>query len=222
LTPQAGLFLSSIAFVGTHFLLSHPLRRPLSRRLGGAAFQGVYSLIALILFGAMIYFYRVIGREPERLWDAGDAGWIAGTLLMWLAAILLVGSFIKNPALVGAKGSTGGPSGVFRITRHPMMWSIAIWAGVHLMIIAAPKALVFDGALLILALGGAAGQDAKKARQFGEAWHEWTAQTAFIPFTRGVSNPGAVALIGGTLLFVAATWAHGAIGAMPAGFWRWM
>jgi uncharacterized membrane protein len=222
LTPQAGLFLSSIAFVGTHFLLSHPLRRPLSRRLGGAAFQGVYSLIALILFGAMIYFYRVIGREPERLWDAGDAGWIAGTLLMWLAAILLVGSFIKNPALVGAKGPTGGPSGVFRITRHPMMWSIAIWAGVHLMIIAAPKALVFDGALLILALGGAAGQDAKKARQFGEAWHEWTAQTAFIPFTRGVSNPGAVALIGGTLLFVAATWAHGAIGAMPAGFWRWM
>ena len=222
MTPQAGLFLSSIAFVGTHFLLSHPLRRPLSRRLGGAAFQGVYSLIALILFGAMIYFYRVIGREPERLWDAGDAGWIAGTLLMWLAAILLVGSFIKNPALVGAKGSTGGPSGVFRITRHPMMWSIAIWAGVHLMIIAAPKALVFDGALLILALGGAAGQDAKKARQFGEAWHEWTAQTAFIPFTRGVSNPGAVALIGGTLLFVAATWAHGAIGAMPAGFWRWM
>ena len=222
MTPQAGLFLSSIAFVGTHFLLSHPLRRPLSRRLGGAAFQGVYSLIALILFGAMIYFYRVIGREPERLWDAGDAGWIAGTLLMWLAAILLVGSFIKNPALVGAKGPTGGPSGVFRITRHPMMWSIAIWAGVHLMIIAAPKALVFDGALLILALGGAAGQDSKKARQFGEAWHEWTAQTAFIPFTRGVSNPGAVALIGGTLLFVAATWAHGAIGAMPAGFWRWM
>ena len=222
MTPQAGLFLSSIAFVGTHFLLSHPLRRPLSRRLGGAAFQGVYSLIALILFGAMIYYYRVIGREPERLWDAGEFGWIAGTLLMWLAAILLVGSFIKNPALVGAQGPTGGPSGVFRITRHPMMWSIAIWAGVHLLIIAAPKALVFDGALLILALGGAAGQDSKKARQFGEAWHEWTAQTAFIPFTRGVGNPGAVALIGGTLLFVAATWAHGAIGAMPAGFWRWM
>jgi uncharacterized membrane protein len=222
LTPQAGLFLSAIAFVGTHFLLSHPLRRPLVRRIGERAFQGLYSLISLVLFGAMIYFYRVIGREPERLWDAGDAGWIAGTVLMWFAAILFVGSFVKNPALVGARGPTGGPKGVFRITRHPMMWSFAIWAGVHLMVIAAPKSLVFDGAIILLALAGAAGQDAKKARQFGEAWHEWTAQTAFVPFTRGIGNPGAFATIGGTLLFLAATYAHGAIGGMPAGFWRWM
>jgi len=222
LTPQAGLFLSAIAFVGTHFLLSHPLRRPLVRRIGERAFQGLYSLISLVLFGAMIYFYRVIGREPERLWDAGDAGWIAGTVLMWFAAILFVGSFVKNPALVGARGPTGGPKGVFRITRHPMMWSFAIWAGVHLMVIAAPKSLVFDGAIILLALAGAAGQDAKKARQFGEAWHEWTAQTAFVPFTRGIGNPGAFATIGGTVLYVLATYAHGAIGGMPAGFWRWM
>ncbi|HKC02513.1 MAG TPA: NnrU family protein [Sphingomicrobium sp.] len=222
MTSQAGLFLSAIAFVGTHFLLSHPLRRPLVRRIGERAFQGLYSLISLVLFGAMIYFYRVIGREPERLWDAGDAGWIAGTVLMWFAAILFVGSFVKNPALVGARGPTGGPKGVFRITRHPMMWSFAIWAGVHLMVIAAPKSLVFDGAIILLALAGAAGQDAKKARQFGEAWHEWTAQTAFVPFTRGIGNPGAFATIGGTLLFLAATYAHGAIGGMPAGFWRWM
>jgi len=222
LTPQAGLFLSAIAFLATHFLLSHPLRRPLVRRLGERAFQGVYSLIALILFGAMIYYYRVIGREPEHLWDAGEAGWIAGTILMWFAAILFVGSFVKNPSLVGARGPSGGPTGVFKITRHPMMWSFAIWAAVHMLVIAMPKALVFDSAIIILALGGAAGQDAKKARQFGEPWHEWTAESAFVPFTRGIGNPGMVALIGGTLLFIAATWAHGAIGGMPAGFWRWI
>ena len=34
LTPQAGLFLPPIAFVGTHFLLSHPLRAPLVRAMG--------------------------------------------------------------------------------------------------------------------------------------------------------------------------------------------
>ena len=217
MTPQAGLFLSSIAFVGTHFLLAHPLRDPLVRGLGERAFEGFYSIIALITFGAMIYFYRVIGREPP-LWDAGEAGWIAGTLLMWLASILFVGSFVKNPALVGSRGPVGGPTGVFVITRHPMMWAFAIWAAVHLLVLAMPKALVFDGAVILLALAGSAGQDAKKARRMGENWHDWTAETAFVPFTRGLSYPGTVALVGGTLLFLIATWAH----PLPAGIWRWI
>lgn len=217
MTPQLGLFLSAIAFVGTHFLLSHPLRRPLVRSVGELPFRAIYSVVALILFGSMIYFYRVIGREPP-LWHAGDAGWIIGTIAMWLGSILFVGSFIGNPALPGARGPTGGPKGVFAITRHPMMWGFAIWAAVHLTVLAMPKALVFDGAIIMLALFGAAAQDRKKAGQMGEAWHEWTAQTAFVPFTRGLSNPGVVALVGGTLLFLIATWAH----PVPAGIWRWI
>jgi uncharacterized membrane protein len=217
LTVQAALLLSCIAFLGTHFLLSHPLRGPLVRAMGEKAFQGFYSVIALITFGAMIYFYRRCGREPP-LWNAGDIGWIAGTILMWLAAILFVGSLLGNPALVGARGPRGGPTGVLRITRHPMMWSFAIWAGVHLMILAQPKSLVFDGTIIFLALAGAFGQDRKKARLMGEAWHEWTAQTAFVPFTRGLAYPGTVALVGGTILFLIATRAH----PIPAGIWRWI
>jgi hypothetical protein len=77
---------------------------------------------------------------------------------------------------------------------------------------------VFDGAILLLALAGAAGQDAKKRKWMGEDWHDWTAETGFIPFTRGPANPGMVALLGGTLLFFAATWAH----PVPAGFFRWI
>jgi uncharacterized membrane protein len=217
MTPQMGLLFSAIAFVGLHFLLSHPLRGPLVRTVGEGPFRGIYSLVAIITFGLMIYYYRVIGREPP-LWDSGDAGWIVGTLLMWVASILLVGSFIGNPALVGAPGPAGGPRGVLRITRHPMMWSFAIWAGVHLMILGMPKALVFDGAIILLALGGAAGQDRKKSGLMGDAWHEWTAETAFVPFTRGLAYPGTVALVGGTLLFLIATWAH----PVPAGIWRWV
>jgi len=217
MTPQMGLFFSAIAFVGTHFLLSHPLRDPLVRSVGEGPFRGIYSLISLLTFGGMIYFYGKCGREPP-LWDVGLAGWIAATLLMWLASILLVGSFIRNPALVGARGPVGGPTGVLTITRHPMMWSFAIWAGVHLAMLAQPKSLVFDGAIILLALAGAAGQDRKKARLMGEAWHEWTAETAFVPFTRGLSYPGAVAFVGGTLLFLIATWLH----PVPAGIWRWV
>ena len=223
MTPQAGLFLSSIAFVGLHFLLSHPLRGPLVRAMGERAFSGVYSLISIATFGLMIYFYRTIGRETEHLWDFGAAGWIVATLLMWFGSILFVGSFLKNPALPGARLKRGRkPEGVFAITRHPMMWGFASWAIVHLIVVATPKALVFDGALLVLAVFGSAGQDSKKQKLMGERWHEWAAHTAFIPFARGFANPGAVATVGGTLLFFVATWAHGALGGMPAGFWRWM
>ena len=217
MTPQMGLFFSAIAFVGTHFLLSHPLREPLARRLGERAFQGLYSLVAIVLLGAMIGFYRVIGDEPQ-LWSAGPAAWIAGELLMWLGSILLVGSFVGNPALPGSRGPKGGPKGVFTITRHPMMWAFALWAIVHLTVVAIPKALVFDGAILLLAGVGAALQDRKKAGLMGDAWHEWTAQTAFWPFSRGLASPGAVALVAGTALFLLATWLH----PLPVGVWRWI
>jgi uncharacterized membrane protein len=217
LTPQLGLLLSAIAFLGTHFLLSHPLRAPLVRSLGARAFQGVYTVVALVTFGLMIWFYRVIGREPQ-LWVAGDALWLLATLLMWLGAILFVGSFVKNPALPGPRRPIGAPTGVFRITRHPMMWGFALWAITHLIVVGTAKAMLFDGTILLLALAGSAGQDAKKAKLRGEEWHEWTAQTAFIPFTGGVANRGMVALVGGTLLFFLATWAH----PVPAGFWRWI
>lgn len=218
MTVQAALLLSCIAFLATHFLLSHPLRRPLIRALGGGAFRIVYSVIALITFGAMIYYYNRCGREPADLWQSGEIAWIIGTVLMWVASILFVGSFVKNPALVGAAGPRGGPTGVLRITRHPMMWSFAIWAGVHLMILGQPKALVFDSTIIVMALAGAFAQDRKKAGQMGEDWHDWTAQTAFVPFTSGIAYPGTFAFAGGTLLFLVATWLH----PIPAGIWRWL
>jgi len=217
MTPQMGLTGSALLFVGLHFLLSHPLRATLVRRLGEKAFQGIYSLIALITFGAMIYFYHVIGREPQ-LWQVPGGVWIIATLLMWLGSILFVGSFVGNPALPGARGPSGPPRGVFGITRHPMMWGFALWGIVHLALVATPKALVFDSAIILLALAGAAMQDRKKQARMGDRWHEWTAQTAFVPFTRGISSPGLFALVGGTLLLLVATWLH----PLPVGPWRWI
>jgi uncharacterized membrane protein len=214
LSGLAHLALAAAVFVGTHFLLSHPLRAALIRRTGENGFRGLYSVVALITFGWMVWAYRALG-DQQPLWTAGEALWWVATALMWLASILFVGSFAGNPALPGAP-AVARPRGALAITRHPMMWSFAIWAVVHLVVIATPKAVVLDLAILILAVGGSVGQDAKKRKLMGERWHEWTAQTAFIPFSRGIAHPGAVALVGGTLLFILATWAH----PMPAGFWR--
>lgn len=217
MTPQMGLLLSVIAFVGTHFLLSHPLRRPLVRAMGEGPFRGIYSLVALVTFGAAIYFYGDVGREPP-LWVPGEALWVLATLLMWLGSILFVGSFVGNPALPGARGPSGPPRGVLAITRHPMMWGFALWAVVHLMVIATPKAMVFDGGIIFMALAGSVMQDRKKRSLMGDRWHAWSARTAFLPFARGLRSPGLFAFVAGTVLLLVATWLHPG----PAGPWRWI
>jgi uncharacterized membrane protein len=224
---MVALVLASVAFVGTHFLLSHPLRAPLAGRMGERLFQAFYSLVAAATFVPMIYFYGKIGREAP-LWSAGDALWVLVSLLMWFGSILFVGSLSakNNPALPRRPGqpprAIPRPVGVFAITRHPMMWGFALWAVTHMIVVATPKAMIFDGAILLLALGGSIGQDAKKRKLMGERWHEWTTSTAFVPFTRGVAAPGWVAFVGGTLLFLLATWLHEPIAGIPAGVWYWL
>lgn len=214
---MTALALAAIAFVGTHFLLSHPLRPALVRRLGELRFRGVYSLISFAMFGAMIWSYYSAG-DQQPLWSAGEAMRIGGTVLMWIASILFVGSFVGNPALAGAPQRRAAPSGVLAITRHPMMWGFALWAIVHAAVIATPKALIFDCAILLLALGGSALQDRKKSSLIGETWHEWKAQTGFWPFARGMAWPGAFAVLGGTLFFLLASWLH----PMPVGVLHWL
>ncbi len=208
------------AFIATHLALSHPLRKPVSRLLGGAGFQALYSIIAIALFAGMIWARKGAGPEAW-LWQPGEVALLAAALLIWLGSMLLVGSFRRNPAMVtfgpGKDVVIGFPGGVFRITRHPMMWGFALWAVAHILVHPEPSALVIAVTVLILALAGSAGQDVKKRRHLGEAWCEWVRRTSFVPFGSGLAWPGTFAFVGGTLLFLIATWLH----PVPAGVWRW-
>ena len=215
------LTLALLAFVGTHFLMSHPLRAVMVARLGDNGFQIVYSLVSFATLGWAVYAFREapIGMP---LWTAGDALNIAATAIMFIASVLLAGSFIGNPALPqpGAdKLAMQQPAGVFAITRHPMMWSFALWSLAHVLVSPRPAVLILSGAVAFLALGGAAGQDVKKAKLMGDAWNGWVARTSFLPKP---AWPGRTALIGGTLIWLAATWAHPIAGAPTAGIWMWL
>ena len=215
------LTLALLAFVGTHFLMSHPLRAVMVARLGDNGFQIVYSLVSFATLGWAAYAFREapIGML---LWTAGDALNIAATAIMFIASVLLAGSFIGNPALPqpGAdKLALQKAAGVFAITRHPMMWSFAMWSLAHVLVSPRPAVLILSGAVALLALGGAAGQDVKKAKLMGDAWNGWVARTSFMPKP---AWPGRTALIGGTLIWLAATWAHPIAGAPTAGIWMWL
>lgn len=218
------LTLALATFVGTHFLMSHPLRAPMVARLGTGAFQGVYSLVSLVTFGWAVFAFR---EAPlgALLWPVGDALNIVATLVMFAASVLLAGSFVGNPALPqpgAAKLAMQSPTGVFAITRHPMMWSFALWSLAHVLVSPRPAVLILSGAIALLALGGSAGQDVKKAKLMGDSWKVWTSKTSFVPYARGWAWPGRTALIGGTLLWLLATWAHPLAGAPTAGVWLWL
>ena len=220
------LVLASVAFVGTHFVMSHPLRAPLINKIGEKGFAGLYSLSALLTFGWMIWAYPNASVEaPQPLWDAGRWGFIAATILMWLGSVLFMGSLRRNPAFPrpGKKiERIDEPQGVYSITRHPMMWGFALWAATHAIVNSTMASLVLCAAIAFLALVGAAAQDAKKLKLLGPVWQDWRSRTSFMPYGKGLKSADGFALVTGTILWLGATWAHGALGGRPAGIWAFL
>jgi uncharacterized membrane protein len=225
------LITACFAFVGFHFLLSHPLRRSIVAALGEGAFLGLYSLVALASFAWMVLAFRAIAPEPL-WWSAGDIHWAVASAAMLIGSVLFVGSLFGNPAFPDPKGggheAVGAAHGVYAVTRHPMMWGFALWALVHFTVFPTAANTVLTAAILILALVGAALQDGKKARLRPDFWPQWQARTSFVPFAAQLAGRARFsfdlrALLGGTALWLLATWAHTPLGGpLPAGIWRWI
>jgi uncharacterized membrane protein len=221
---------AAIAFVGTHFLLSHPLRKPIVDTVGSTAFLGIYSAVAAATLGWLVLAYLAApGGAP--LWPIGDGLWAAATAVMLLASILLMGSLVRNPALPNLGSPTAVPAvarGVFAVTRHPMMWSFALWGMCHIAVYPMASNIIVAAAIIVLALVGAALQDRKKDALQPDTWPEWEKKTSYWPFGAIISGKarlggfGMHALAGGVILWLAATWAHIPLAGWPAGIWRWL
>jgi uncharacterized membrane protein len=219
------------AFVGTHFVLSHPLRRPLVAALGEKGFMAVYSLVAFATLGGVAWAYpRTPATAP--LWHVGDGLWALVTVLMLVASVMLLGSMVRNPAMPGAaNAATAEARGVYAITRHPMLWAFAIWGFVHILVYPVTKNIVVAVAIIVLSLVGAALQDRKKAALDPQGWTAWESRTSWWPFAAiaqgrarmgGFSGFGAHALGGGLVVWLLATWAHMPLAGWAAGIWRWL
>jgi len=219
---------AAAAFVGTHFLLSHPLRRPIVARFGERGFAGVYVLVAFATLGWLALAYRAAPMTAP-LWEVGDGLWALVSLVMLVASVLLMGSLIGNPALPGPPGELPAEAkGVFAVTRHPMMWGFALWGLCHIAVFPVAANIVLAGAITILALVGARLQDPKKQQLQPDRWRIWQAKTSYWPFAAiaagrarfGGFRPHDIA--GGVVIWLAATWAHIPLAGMAAGVWRWV
>ena len=175
---MTALVAATVAFVLTHLASGTPLRAKLIAALGDWPYRGLYSALAFVTLGAMIWGY---GRAPhEVLW----AGWRHLPLVvMPLALILIVSGYRRNPTMVGADAllkSEDPARGMIRITRHPIMWGIMLWAATHILANGDLRSLVFFGGFLLVALLGTLSLDRRKRAD--PNWPRFAAATSHVPF----------------------------------------
>jgi uncharacterized membrane protein len=172
------LVLAAAAFVLTHFVSATPLRALLVAALGPWPYRGVYSAAAFVTLGAMIWGYTVAPRDL--LWQGSR---LLPLFVMPFALILIVTGYRRNPTMLGADAllkSDDPARGMIRITRHPIMWGIMLWAAVHIAARGDVKSLVFFGAFLLVALLGTLSLDRRKRAD--PSWPGFAAATSHVPF----------------------------------------
>ena len=104
---------------------------------------------------------------------------------MPLALLLLVAGYTSaNPTAVMQRpvGPGWKATGILAVTRHPLMWAIALWALAHLAANGDLASLILFGGIAIMALAGTRRLDAKKRRAWGERWAPFAAATSNLPF----------------------------------------
>ncbi|WP_159999996.1 NnrU family protein [Roseomonas sp. 18066] len=176
------LTIAALAWLALHLLLAGPLRAPVAGRLGEKAFRGLFSALSVLSLAALILAWRAAPWVP--LW--APPGWARGLAIagMLPALLLFAGALIKpNPTAVGGeRAMAAGPRGLQRVTRHPMLWSFALWAALHLQARGDLAGLLFFGSLGLVSLAGMPSIDAKLARRDPAAWQAMAAGSAILPF----------------------------------------
>ena len=175
------LLLAALLWVFVHVGVSGTrLRDAVVEKLGEKRFMLAFSISSVVAIVLLVLAWR--NAETTFLWAA--PGW-----LRWILAVLMLPGFVlfmashkRNPTAVGNKGLGEEPRGIQRVTRHPMLWSFAIWALVHVLGNGDTASLVFFGAFLVTALAGMPSIDAKLARRSPEAWRGFAEKTSILPF----------------------------------------
>ena len=108
---------------------------------------------------------------------------IAIILMLPAALLVVIGLMTPNPTSVAQEGRVGQPpQGIVRITRHPFLTGVALWALVHLIGTGDVASLFFFTTFAIVSLAGTVSIDAKRQRLLGDAWEPFAAQTSIVPF----------------------------------------
>ncbi|TVS11355.1 MAG: hypothetical protein EA419_08345 [Wenzhouxiangella sp.] len=145
---MAWLVIGMILFIGVHLAGSvRAWREPMVERFGEWPYKGVYALIALI--GLVLAGFGYGRADPEWVWAPVVFGHEVAAALMPLAVVLLVAAYV--------------PTNIKRLTAHPMLWGVVLFAIAHLLVRGHWAAIVLFGglglySLIAMALGSVRGE----------------------------------------------------------------
>ncbi len=217
------LILAALLWLALHLgLAGTRLRDAIVARIGERGFRGLFSAASVAGIVFLVASYNAAPTTP--LWVA--PAWLRWVvlLLMLPAFMLFIASLRGNPTAVGGPGLAAEPRGIQRVTRHPMLWSFALWAALHLLANGDSASLVFFGTFLLTALAGMPSIDAKLARRDPAGWAALAGRTSILPFGAILAGRnrlvlgeiGLVPLFFGLLLYSGLLHAHaGLFGVSP-------
>ena len=221
---MADLIAACAWFLLIHFGVSGTrLRDALTGRLGEGPYRGLFSLASLIGIAWVTYAYRHAPLIPTWgfLLPFRPAAYVL-VLIAFLFAV--IGILTPSPTKVGMESKLDPQTarGMVRITRHPFLWGVALWAITHLIVNGDVASLILFGTLFVLAMGGTASIDAKRRRKFPGRWQEFAQATSSVPFAaiaRGANRLGpalveigAWRILAALALYGIAFYLHGRVG----------
>ena len=188
-SPAAGFMLNltiaALFLLGTHFGIAAPsLRADLTSRVGERAYRLLYSLVAVVALVWLVTAWRDAPLVP--LWPSGAVVRHLALALMPLAFLLVVCAVTAaNPTVLGQQPDPDAASpavGIIRVTRHPFMWGVALWAALHLLANGDAASVLFFASFIVLAVVGARRIDARRTRENAAGWGVFLQVTSNLPF----------------------------------------
>jgi len=192
---MSGLIAAALVFLGIHVLISGTrIRDAIIKATGERPYLGAFSLTSLILIVWLVSAYNAASASADNrvLYDLGVGVRHLAIPIVALAFVLGVQGLLgANPTSVQqekAAASEGTVKGVLRITRHPFLWAVMIWAAFHVAANGDLASVIFFGTFLVLAFIGTFLIDAKRKRKLGAVWDSYAYKTSNIPFAAALSG----------------------------------
>ena len=209
-----------LLFAASHMLLSsRSIRARLVARLGDMRFQIVYSIVALVFFVPLLYYYFTHLHAGPLLWSVPDSGAVEFVLVLAnVTGFVLTAAGVMTPSPASLTGTASDqPTGVHRITRHAVFMGLGIWALAHVISNGFASDVAFFGGLVLFVLVGSWHQDRRKLAAGDPRFERFHAATSFIPFTgrdaiRGLMELPPLAAIIGVVIALVARYLHPSIG----------